>query len=119
MPKLESVIDSILSEGTAGKRPGIAVLVMRDGKVLFERGYGFASLEHGVLVTPETKFPVASITKQFTASAILRLQEQGKLSVPSSLHRTSSSAYYPSGESEHVRLWLLQRRGTRSHCPDS
>jgi CubicO group peptidase (beta-lactamase class C family) len=90
MPKLESVIDSILSEGTAGKRPGIAVLVMRDGKVLFEKGYGYASLEHDVRVTPDTKFPVASITKQFTASAILRLQEQGKLSVTDPLAK-----YFP------------------------
>lgn len=90
MPKLESVIDSILSEGTAGKRPGIAVLVMRDGKVLYEKGYGYASLEHGVRVTPDTKFPIASVTKQFTAAAILRLQEQGKLSVTDPLAK-----YFP------------------------
>jgi CubicO group peptidase (beta-lactamase class C family) len=58
-----------------------AVLVAREGKVLFARGYGMANLEHGIANTPQTKFRLGSITKQFTAVAFLQLQEQGKLSV--------------------------------------
>jgi len=49
--------------------------------VLFAKGYGLANVEHGVLNTPQTIFRLGSITKQFTAMAILILQEQGKLSV--------------------------------------
>jgi CubicO group peptidase (beta-lactamase class C family) len=63
---------------------------LRDGWVLFEKGYVYDSLEHGARVTPETKFRIASITKQFTAAAILRLQEQGKLSVTDPLAK-----YFP------------------------
>lgn len=57
------------------------VLVARDGKVLFSNGYGLANAEHNVPNTPDTKFRLGSITKQFTAVAILQLEEQGKLKV--------------------------------------
>ena len=58
-----------------------AVLIARDGQVLLSQGYGFADREMKTPNTPQTKFRIASITKQFTAMAILLLQEQGKLSV--------------------------------------
>jgi CubicO group peptidase (beta-lactamase class C family) len=57
------------------------VLVARDGKVVFEKGYGAANAEWNIPNTPQTKFRLGSVTKQFTAAAILLLQEQGKLSV--------------------------------------
>jgi CubicO group peptidase (beta-lactamase class C family) len=58
-----------------------SALVAKGGKVLLEKGYGMANLEWNVPNTPDTKFRLGSITKQFTATAILQLQEQGKLSV--------------------------------------
>jgi CubicO group peptidase (beta-lactamase class C family) len=60
---------------------GGSVLIARDGKVLFTKGYGLANIEHEVPNTPQTKFRLGSITKQFTAMAILILQERGKLKV--------------------------------------
>jgi len=57
------------------------VLVAKGGKVIFEKGYGMANIELDVSNGPDTKFRLGSITKQFTATAILQLQEQGKLSV--------------------------------------
>jgi CubicO group peptidase (beta-lactamase class C family) len=56
-----------------------SVLVSRGGETLFSRGYGLANAEHGVPNTPRTKFRLGSITKQFTAMAILILKERGKL----------------------------------------
>lgn len=58
-----------------------AVLVVKDGKVLLDKGYGFANLEWQVANTPESKFRIGSMTKQFTAAAIFLLQERGKLSL--------------------------------------
>ena len=58
-----------------------SVLVAKDGKVLFARGYGYANAEHEVPNTAETKFRLGSITKQFTSTAILILQEREKLKV--------------------------------------
>jgi len=57
------------------------VLVARDRKVLFEKGYGLANREWNIPNSPQTKFRIASLTKQFTAAAILLLQEQRKLKV--------------------------------------
>lgn len=58
-----------------------SVLVAQGGKILLEKGYGMANVELEVPNTADTKFRLGSITKQFTATAILQLQEQGKLSV--------------------------------------
>ena len=58
-----------------------SVLVAKGGQVLIEKGYGMADMEWDVPNTPATKFRLGSITKQFTATAILQLQEQHKLSV--------------------------------------
>jgi CubicO group peptidase (beta-lactamase class C family) len=58
-----------------------SVLVAQDGKVLFEKGYGLANREWDTPNTPQTKFRIASLTKQFTAAAVLVLQERGRLKV--------------------------------------
>jgi CubicO group peptidase (beta-lactamase class C family) len=58
-----------------------SVLLAKNGQVLFCRGYGMANLEHDVACTPNTKFRLGSITKQFTAMAIVILQERGELAV--------------------------------------
>jgi CubicO group peptidase (beta-lactamase class C family) len=57
------------------------VLVARNGKILLDKGYGFANLEWEVPNSPTTKFRLGSITKQFTAASILLLEERGKLKV--------------------------------------
>ena len=64
-----------------GAVPGAAVLVVQDGAPLVRRGYGLADLEQGAPVTPATNFRLASVTKQFTAAAILLLAEDGRLSL--------------------------------------
>ncbi|HEV7905545.1 MAG TPA: serine hydrolase [Pyrinomonadaceae bacterium] len=56
-----------------------AILIAREGRVLVREGYGMANVEHDVPAMPETKFRIGSLTKQFTAAAILMLQERGKL----------------------------------------
>lgn len=58
-----------------------SILVAKEGTVVISKGYGFANLEHEILNTPHTKFRVGSITKQFTAMAVLILQERGSLNV--------------------------------------
>jgi CubicO group peptidase (beta-lactamase class C family) len=61
--------------------PGCSVAVMRDGRIDYEQGYGTADLDHDVKITPTTVFHVASMSKQFTAAAILMLAQEGKLSL--------------------------------------
>lgn len=64
-----------------------AVLIARDGEVVLSQGYGHADRESGAPMTGETGFDIGSITKQFTAAAILKLEMQGKLNVTDSVSR--------------------------------
>ncbi|ESQ88784.1 serine hydrolase domain-containing protein [Asticcacaulis benevestitus] len=65
--------------------PGLSLTVMSAGILLYSRGFGMANVETNATVTPQTEFRVASITKQFTAAAILLMAEDGLLSVDDSL----------------------------------
>lgn len=76
-----AALDRRLGELAAQGRFSGAALVARDGRVLLSKGYGMANYELGVPNTPQTKFRLGSVTKQFTAAAVLLLQERGKLSV--------------------------------------
>ena len=74
-------IDDFLTTLAGQERLSGSILVAMDGKVLISKGYSMANLELDVPNTPQTKFQLASITKQFTAMAILQLQQQGKLNL--------------------------------------
>jgi CubicO group peptidase (beta-lactamase class C family) len=78
---LNQQIDSIFSEFDSQDKPGIAVSIIKDGNVIFTKGYGIANLEYNIPITPSTVFHVASVSKNFTAFALLLLEEQGKLSI--------------------------------------
>lgn len=78
---LEPRIDSIFATYDRRDSPGCAVAVQENGRSLFAKGYGMASLEHDVPITPATAFYAASVSKQFTAFAVALLAKQGKLSL--------------------------------------
>ena len=73
--------DSVFQRFDRTDSPGCALGVYQDGKILYARGYGMASLEHGIALSPRSVLDVGSISKQFTAMAILILQKEGKLSI--------------------------------------
>ncbi|OJJ16982.1 hypothetical protein BKI52_30155 [marine bacterium AO1-C] len=88
IPKnIESQIDRIFSSFNNPNRPGAAVAVVKDGKIVFKKGYGSANLEYNIPVTPSTIFPVASLSKQFTVFSILLLADQGKLSLDDDIRK--------------------------------
>jgi CubicO group peptidase (beta-lactamase class C family) len=72
-------MDQVVQSYVAGKKFMGTVLVAQDGKILLDKGYGYANLEWQVPNNPEAKFRLGSITKQFTAASILLLEERGKL----------------------------------------
>lgn len=74
-------IDSIFARWDHVNSPGCALGVSRGGRMVYERGYGMANLEQAIAITPQSIFHVASISKQFTATAILLLARDGKLSL--------------------------------------
>lgn len=74
-------LDTMLSGIFPDNEPGAAVLVLRGGETVFEKCYGLADLQTGEKITPETSFNIASVSKQFTAVAVLQLCSQGLLSL--------------------------------------
>ncbi len=85
------------------------VLIAKGGKVLLSKGYGSANYELGVPNTPQTKFHIASVSKTFTATAIMLLQERGLLNVSDSL--TKFIPDYPNGDKITVHHLLTNTSG--------
>ena len=83
-------LDSLFSLIEGNNKGMGSVSVFRDGKEIYQRGYGFANVEKGVKPDSETVYRIGSITKTFTAAIILKLVEQGKLSLDTRL-----STFYP------------------------
>jgi CubicO group peptidase (beta-lactamase class C family) len=104
-PKFEEYLNNLAKPN----RFSGSVLVARDGKVVFSKGYGFANVEFDVPNTPQTKFRLGSITKQFTAAAILLLQERGKLSLQDPICKYFEGC--PSAWSEVTIHHLLSHTG--------
>ncbi|QHW35520.1 beta-lactamase family protein (plasmid) [Paenibacillus rhizovicinus] len=80
-------IDHLFAEWDYCSSPGAAVAVVREGQIVYRKGYGSASLEYEHPITPSTIFHVASISKQFTAFAIAMLAVEGKLSLEDDIRR--------------------------------
>ena len=60
--------------------PGLVLLVLKDGKVIKQQSYGLANIELGVPTGKDSVFPLASVTKVFTATAVYMLVQEGKIS---------------------------------------
>jgi CubicO group peptidase (beta-lactamase class C family) len=80
-------VDELFSQWNRENSPGAAVVIIKDGAVNYLQGYGYANLEHHVPITPQTRFDVASVAKQFAGLSIAMLMEQGKLSVDDDIHK--------------------------------
>lgn len=97
----------------SGKAVGVAVEVSRGGQVVFARGFGRAALDSPAPPTPVTVFRIGSVSKQFTAAAILQLAQAGRLSLDDRL-----SAYYPGfpgGEEVTIRQLLTHTSGIHNY----
>ena len=80
-------IDSLLQEWNVEGHPGGSIGVMKDGELIFSKGYGLASLEYDVPNTDSTLFNIASVSKQFTAYGMAILESQGKLSLEDDIRK--------------------------------
>ena len=90
-----------------------AVLVMKQNKVVLEKGYGYADMEWNIANTPKAKFRIGSITKQFTATCILQLVEQGKLKLDDKLSKFIPD--FPKGDSVTIHMLLNHTSGIASY----
>ena len=109
-PGFKAKADALLANAYAADGPGAAVIVTENGKTIYAAGRGMTDVERKAPITPATVFRIGSITKQFTAATILRLAEQGKLSLDDPLSKFLP-AYPAPGSTATVRQLLNHTSG--------
>lgn len=80
-------VDALFASWDRPGSPGCALAVSRSGELVYSRGYGYANLDYGIPVGPQTMFDVGSVTKQFVAASISMLELEGKLSLDDDVRR--------------------------------
>ena len=83
----DKLVDEIFAAWNKPGTPGASIAVIEHGNLVFNKGYGIANLEYDIPITPETVFHVASVSKQFTAMAIVLLEQEKKLSLDDDVHK--------------------------------
>lgn len=103
-PVLDEVVVKYMKELDL---PGIAIGIVKDGEPYYAKGYGYASMKEGKRVTAATTFHTASISKVFTALAIMRLRDKNKLSLEQTLIETLPDLAYANDETREITLHQL------------
>jgi len=108
-PGLEEFIDGLMTDQISNKgMVGAAVVVVKDGKQVFAKGYGFADLEKGIPVDPrETLFRVGSVSKLFTWTAVMQLVEQGQLQLYEDIGAYLNFAIPQVPQQKPITMWHL------------
>lgn len=111
---LEAQFDKLMSEQYKPHEPGATVLVARDGRIMYKKAFGMANLELDTPMQTNTVFKIGSLTKQFTAVAILQLMEQGKLRLQDEITRFITD--YPTrGYTITIEHLLTHTSGIRNY----
>jgi D-alanyl-D-alanine carboxypeptidase len=114
---LETRVDAVVGEWLASTdAPSVSIAVVRSGKLVYAKAYGQARLRPSVAATPGTRYAIDSLTKEFTAAAILLLAEQGKLALDDRLNKWLPNL----GEAAQVTLRqiLTHTSGIRDYWPE-
>jgi len=121
VPGLLPAVDSIMSAYADPAGPGASVLVVRDGATVLARSYGMADVEDRVAASPRTNYRLASLTKQFTATAIMLLKEDGRLRYDDPIDRFLPGLP-PAARGVTIRMLLTHTSGLWAYedfVPDS
>ncbi|WCO00961.1 serine hydrolase [Psychroserpens ponticola] len=110
----ENITNFINEENFNTASPGLSILVAKDGKTIYSKGFGMADLENNIKAEPKHVYEIGSITKQFTSVSILMLEEQGKLNVSDEI--TKYIEDYPTqGKTITIHHLLNHTSGIKSY----
>ena len=104
-----SRIDSIMSSIYPNVHPGAAIAIVKNGEVVFKKGYGIANIDSKTAITSSTNFNICSMTKQFTAYGILKLASEKKLSLEDKIDK-----YFPDFNSKVAHKVTIRNLLTHS-----
>lgn len=113
---LNQQLDQLLTARFKPNGPGCEVLVAKHGQIVYQKAFGLADLEFSVPLQPDMVFHLGSITKQFTAVAILQLAEQGKLSLQDSIQKFIPD-YPAKGHTITIEHLLTHTSGIKDYMP--
>src|SRR2546426_157567 len=121
-------VDKLFARWDKPDSPGCALAIIKNGQVIYKRGYGMADLERAVPITTTSVFDVGSISKQFTAMSIALLMKQGKLSLDDDIRKyipeipnygvritIRNLIYHTSGIRDYVPLMALAEMPSENH----
>ncbi|WPP52373.1 serine hydrolase domain-containing protein [Catalinimonas niigatensis] len=124
-------VDGIFAPWDHELSPGCALAVIHKGEVVYTKGYGMADLEHGIPITPESVFYIGSVSKQFVATALVLLEEEGKLSLDDNIREYIPELpdyghpisirhliHHTSGFRDNLTLWELSGRSMIDDIPE-
>ena len=125
-----SKVDELFEEWDKPDSPGCALAAIKDGKIIYKRGYGMADLEHDIPITSETVFYIGSVSKQFVTLSILLLAEQGRLSIDDDIRKYLPEfpnygrlitirhlIHHTSGIRDYLTLWSLSGKSYFDYMP--
>ena len=110
-----AAIDALVAPFNRGDAPGMVIGIARNGRLLYRRAVGMASLEMGVANTPTTRMRIASTSKHFTALAVLLLAEDGLLDVEDPVQKHLPEMPALSANGPTLRHLLAHTSGWRGH----
>jgi CubicO group peptidase (beta-lactamase class C family) len=113
IPGLDNYISNIFRVLQVDTMPGASVLVAQNGEIVYHKGFGYADVEKKIPVTPDTKFKIGSVSKQFTAVAILKLQEEGKIKTADKLSKYIPD--FPRGNEVTISQLLTHTSGIHDY----
>lgn len=112
-PQLEAIVDE--HYGEFSESPGAIVAIYKDGEISFSKSYGMANLDFEIPIQAKTVFDIGSISKQFTASCIFLLEQQGKLSIEDPIQKFLPEMPVYDGDSVRIRHLINHTSGLRDY----
>lgn len=112
--RLEPIIEKTMREN---RIPGLAIGVVKNGKLIYAKGFGIAQLNTSRAITPASLFHMASVTKLFVATAVMQLVEQGKVDLDAPL--VKYLPYFKLNDTRYRRITIRQMLNHTSGMPDA
>ena len=124
-------VDKVFAQWDTTTSPGCALAVVKDGQIIYKRGYGMAKLEDDIVITPDKIFDLGSVSKQFTATCVAMLAREGKLSLDDDIRKylpdlpqyerpitVRHLIHHTSGLRDYNGLLVLAGFRSESDCPN-
>jgi len=116
--RLQTELEPKISEAISkGQLPGFAIGVVKDGKLVYAKGFGVAKLGGNTSITPRSLFHMASVTKTFVATAVMQLVEQGKIDLDAPV--TKYLPYFKLNDERYREIKIRQMLSHTSGIPDT